>query len=355
MYKSSLDGIRSFCIFFTVCNHIKGAPAFIDGSVGVDIFFALSGFLITHLLLAEEQSRGRIDLSAFYIRRLFRIAPLYYLTMLLYFVSSYLLSTQKPDFKHAGAFENSFWWLLSFNKEYQPADSPGVFGHAWTLGIEEKFYILWPLLICLLGARRNIGYAIAVALLAIGALWYLAGFSELVLRGYAGLTFGASMSMLLRHNAAVARIFAEQRLAAFALAGATLSYIALLRSESVGCNLLISFFGAILVASLWCNASQPVGRFLSVRPLAYLGKLTYSLYLIHVLVINVVLMGFARLQVPQNFYLVFLTAYAGSVACSSALHRFVEQPLIRQGKRLAGARLPETGVRASRPGHHNPS
>lgn len=89
------------------------------------------------------------------------------------------------------------------------------------------------------------------------------------------------------------------------------------------------------MASLWCNGDQRIARFLSLRPLAYAGTLTYAIYLIHVLMINVVVVVLNRLGVPHNFYLVFAASYAASVVASGLLHRAVEMPLIKVGKRLA--------------------
>lgn len=339
MYKPSLDGIRAVCIVFTLCNHIHGAPAFINGGVGVDVFFALSGFLITYLLVNEETALGRIDLKSFYIRRFFRIAPLYYLTVLLYFLSSHALATYQPGHKSTAAFDNSLWWLLTFNKEYQSAaGDPGVFGHAWTLGIEEKFYIVWPLFVHWFGTRRNVLRAGAFSLLVVCVLWCLTSFSELALRGYAGLTFGSVVSIWIHRNQAVAKLFFEKRIASVALVGIVLAYAALLRNDTVWFNLLISLFGAILVGSLWCNGNQRIGSFLSLAPIAGVGKLTYAIYLTHVLVINVVVLLFRALNIPENFYVVFLAAYAGSILFASALHYLIERPLMRFGKRLASSR-----------------
>src|SRR4051794_24109290 len=83
-YCPALDGIRAFCIVFTILNHVPGRHWFLDGTVGVDAFFPLSGWLITWLLLEERAKRGTLDLGAFYLRRIFRIVPLYYLTIAIY-------------------------------------------------------------------------------------------------------------------------------------------------------------------------------------------------------------------------------------------------------------------------------
>lgn len=113
-YRSELDGIRSICIIFTICNHLPDPPKFINGSIGVDIFFALSGWLITSLLLQEQSRTATIDIWSFYIRRIFRIVPLYALTVAAYGLAVLLIPAERPEFASA------FWYLISFNREYLP-------------------------------------------------------------------------------------------------------------------------------------------------------------------------------------------------------------------------------------------
>src|SRR5664279_272754 len=117
-YRAELDGIRAICIIFTVCNHIHGTPRFIDGSEGVDIFFALSGWLITWLLLAECSTCEGTNLIGFYIRRVFRIMPLYYLTLLLYFCAALTVTVTKRDGNDLADFQRAFLYLVTFNSEY---------------------------------------------------------------------------------------------------------------------------------------------------------------------------------------------------------------------------------------------
>jgi len=140
-YRPELDGVRAVCILFTVANHMPGAPPFINGSVGVDIFFALSGFLITTLLIAEKNETGSVKLNSFYVRRIFRIMPLYFLTIFLYILAACANSMLLHRSDELMDVLKAFPLLLTFNGEYR-LDNFG-FGHAWTLGIEEKFYLQW--------------------------------------------------------------------------------------------------------------------------------------------------------------------------------------------------------------------
>jgi peptidoglycan/LPS O-acetylase OafA/YrhL len=151
-YAPQLDGLRALCIAFTILNHIGPHPQFLNGSVGVDVFFALSGFLITSLLVGETGTTGGICLGCFYLRRFFRIAPLYYLTFALYAVSTYVLYWSRIDALRWPEFKAAAPAVFLFMGEYRPDAAGTLFGHSWTLGIEEKYYIAWPWL--LLGLQR---------------------------------------------------------------------------------------------------------------------------------------------------------------------------------------------------------
>jgi peptidoglycan/LPS O-acetylase OafA/YrhL len=119
----------------------------VNGTVGVDVFFALSGWLITWLLLEEMRSAGAIDLKAFYIRRFFRIVPLYYFTIVVYAAAAALFFLATASSAKIQELREAIAYLLTFNSEYRSSEAGTVFGHAWTLGIEEKFYVVWPALI----------------------------------------------------------------------------------------------------------------------------------------------------------------------------------------------------------------
>ena len=120
--------------------HLSGpAPMFAGGWLGVHMFFVLSGFLITTLLLREEETTGRISLLGFWVRRIFRIAPAYYAA----FLGSYLLLRWGGVWEAAGGPE-ALRYFLTFNPEFSPSFIN--FEQAWTIGIEQKFYLVWPLL-----------------------------------------------------------------------------------------------------------------------------------------------------------------------------------------------------------------
>ncbi|MER8506720.1 acyltransferase [Mesorhizobium sp. M0894] len=347
-YHPALDGVRAICIIFTVANHLPHMPAFINGTVGVDIFFALSGWLITWLLMSERESTGSISLRSFYIRRAFRILPLYYVTVLLYGIAAVASIYVKHDRSDMGDYINSFWFMVSMNSEYKPDASGNIFGQSWTIGIEEKFYILWPFLLVLSARWPRVSTVLAVvcpvALIAMGE-----GTSYL-LRGYVGLGFGAGFAVAAFHAEKV-RVFLLHRVTPYAaLAAIVAAYgFGTFITRATCWNLAISFNAAILIGALWLKPDREIGRLLSFAPLASVGRLTYAVYLTHVLVANVCVMAFQKLHFSPHWAVSFSFAYLASLAAAYVLHRLVEKPLIAVGR--ATASRPPRSIGSAAPDH----
>ena len=188
-YFAPLDGLRAVSILLVITAHATD-PLFtpLHGAVGVTIFFVISGYLITTLLVREEERRGHIRIKAFYIRRAFRILPLYYLTLAAYVVLIGILHLQ------AGA--SSVWhslpWYLTYQNDLAP-NGAGIFGQSWSLAVEEKYYLLWPLVFVIPMLRRHrltVAGSLA-ALTALASLWsataYFAIYTPILLGCTVGL------------------------------------------------------------------------------------------------------------------------------------------------------------------------
>ena len=163
----SLDGIRGIAILMVLGAHLtvtSGFPTSIligwnhvfNGPLGVRIFFVLSGFLITHLLLREESSSGTIFLKNFYIRRALRILPVYLAFLL---VLAAIAATTQVRIPVAG-------WIssLTFTKNYWGAQ--WIDGHLWSISVEEQFYVLWPIALCRLRPRGRLASSMVLIVLA---------------------------------------------------------------------------------------------------------------------------------------------------------------------------------------------
>ncbi|MBN8736667.1 MAG: acyltransferase [Xanthomonadales bacterium] len=165
----SLDGFRAVSILMVLCGHLGGTRGFpltasaIShwtgdlGALGVQVFFVISGFLITSLLMSERQQTGTISLKNFYLRRVLRIFPASYTLILMLLVATLLgwLDLTARDFIFAS----------TYTVNYYP-HHPWQIGHLWSLSVEEQFYLLWPLALLLLRERR--GLLLAIAAIFIG-------------------------------------------------------------------------------------------------------------------------------------------------------------------------------------------
>jgi peptidoglycan/LPS O-acetylase OafA/YrhL len=171
---AGLDGLRAFAVTLVVASHVglvesrwwqdSGAGRFLNAQVGVEVFFVLSGLLITRLLFAERQRTGRLDFPAFYLRRVLRIFPVYFaaiaFTMVLVAVGLYRMGGSALAFAMTYAMNFAPW----------KATDP-TFSHFWSLAVEEHFYFVWPVLVGLASGRPRWAAAIAAAGIAAMAWW----------------------------------------------------------------------------------------------------------------------------------------------------------------------------------------
>jgi len=176
----SLDGLRAFSIALVCIGHVAGtvgAPEFLTplhnlGNFGVKIFFVISGFLITYLLLIEHEKNGRIDMKQFYIRRTFRLFPAFYTFIACMAAAHYLgwIELWEGDLFHAATYTMNYhhersWWL----------------NHTWSLAVEEQFYLIWPLLLLLIGrvkAKHVAIFVVCFVPLIRAVMWFVFDASE---------------------------------------------------------------------------------------------------------------------------------------------------------------------------------
>lgn len=282
-HRPQMDGLRFFAflgIFLLHCNSGK----FPAGHLGVPLFFVLSGFLITRILLRNEGDSLAGDLGIFYARRALRIFPLYYATLIVLLACGQLA---RP------------WLAFLYLYNYGIYFHQGFFGgngHFWTLAVEEQFYLLFPLILLATPARRR-GMMLA-GLVAACAV------SRLVMEWaspnpYTFMTLNAAGEYLVAGAIAgyldVARPGVAGSRARFALAAGLSVLVAFWQSgwwlgapwlAPVKPEIAALAF-ALLIWELW-RARGPVAALLGARPLAYLGKVSYGCYVLHVYAIHYV-------------------------------------------------------------------
>jgi peptidoglycan/LPS O-acetylase OafA/YrhL len=334
----SLDGLRAVSIGLVLLAHLVGTRSFplgvgsthvlALGELGVHVFFVISGFLITRLLLDELGSRGSISLSDFYFRRTMRIFPAYYVFLLVLAVLAWLGLVQlaSRDMAHA----------LTYTSNYYSARSWFV-GHTWSLSVEEQFYLLWPALIVMAGRRRALwlaALAVALAPMIRTASWELMRASgdgighrfETVADAIAiGCVLAGTRDWL--HQQPWYRRLLESGLfvvvPCLGLAGSQLS------DHPVAHFLIgISVMNLSIAATLdWCVTfgSGRVGRVLNWAPLAFVGTISYSLYLWQQLFLN------RTSDAPTAAFPLNL-----ALACAAALASYylIERPALRLRRRL---------------------
>ncbi len=259
------------------------------GEMGVRVFFVISGFLITSLLLAEQQRRGAISLAKFYYRRALRIFPAFYVLIA---VVAVLAVTGQLELKH-----NDLLAAVTYTTNYHP-DRAYTLNHLWSLAVEEQFYLLWPAVLAFAGRRRGIWIAATFAVLVpLGRAATLQGYLpgiELIGSSFHTVADAIAVGCVLAGLRS--RLEASSRymrllgspLVAFGLVAIVLFSTTTERWPSVDFVMLPLSNVAIALIIHWAlrHHLSPVGRLLNAAPVAYVGTLSYSLYLWQQLFLN---------------------------------------------------------------------
>lgn len=291
-YRSEIDGLRAVAVIPVLLFH-AGFGAFAGGFVGVDVFFVISGYLITTIIVDQMQT-GRFSLWTFYERRARRILPALFLVVLCCMPVAYvlLLPGDMKDFAQSAFYVSIFASNIFFWREsgyFATAAELQPLLHTWSLAVEEQFYILFPLF--LLAAwrfgRRAIIWTLVLCLVVslAAAQWGAynkptAAFFLLPTRAWE-LLIGALAAFYLRHNRISTPTWLNNTLSAFGLA-AILAAVFLFDKETPFPSLyaLLPTLGTLLII-LFALPGTVVQKVLSLRLLVGIGLISYSLYLWH--------------------------------------------------------------------------
>jgi peptidoglycan/LPS O-acetylase OafA/YrhL len=277
----SLDGLRALSILAVVWHHTvpSGLPPALShaGAHGVTLFFAISGFLITTLLLAERARTGMVDLLAFYIRRALRIFPLYYLVLAVYVVAVALL---ERDAAARQAFFHHLPYFATYTSNFFVAlEGRTIFYFAWSLATEEQFYLLWPPLLVWAGVARS-AWPLGLLVAACAVDGFM-GSNTLAVVPLA-LVGGAMMAIALRHPRGWAWLHPV-----LGAPGAPLAWAAVLVWAAVADVAPTVHLAATgLVGACVLRESHALSGVLQWRPLVHLGVVSYGIYLLHMLCKN---------------------------------------------------------------------
>ena len=311
-YRPDIQGLRAIAVLLVLFGHF-GVPGFTGGFIGVDVFFVLSGYLITRLLLREQTSTGRIQYVRFISRRLKRLLPTLLLVMLsvslvaLVVLSEYEARIQSGSFAYAVTWTSNFFFALSNFDYFSPLQARDLYLHTWSLGVEEQFYLVWPILILsahslLLrnakpaNTRRRMGLilaGVALASLALSLYWSrtnaLLAFYSMPTRAWQ-FALGAFVTLFLRDYARSA-VASEYR--AGPVPNSVIAWLGMILI--VGSAMVLhrqlhypgyyALFPSIGAALIIAAAHRPdatgVHEVLTNRYVVWVGDRSYSIYLWH--------------------------------------------------------------------------
>jgi peptidoglycan/LPS O-acetylase OafA/YrhL len=352
-----LDGLRAFAVVTVMIFHMFIDHVMLGGYLGVDVFFVLSGFLITSLLVGEWEKHGGVHFGYFYARRALRLLPALIAVVVLGTVAV-LAFDQLSTFRHGTL--TSIPWCLFFIENWRRAlpqvsastAAVGLFGHTWSLSIEEQFYLIWPpTLVFLLsrwkGAKHRQHLALAMFGLAlIEMVWrFVVDYGPSgVSRAYFGtdthsdgLLIGSAVALWLStESARYLRQSLLLKVAAF-VGCVTLSGLVLASDNyrpwgswlSIS---LVNVFTGIIIVAVVCSRVPFFGRILSWRFVTWTGKRSYGLYLWHYPIYQI----FSVFQLPGSHHRVetYVAEFVVSFVVAGLSWRYLEAPLNRYRKKF---------------------
>ncbi|MGW3893001.1 acyltransferase family protein [Micromonospora chokoriensis] len=327
----ALDGLRAVAAIMVFAFHYGGPSwKWLTGWIGVHLFFVLSGFLITTLLLREEHRYGKVSLRAFYLRRFFRIMPVYLLVLFLTWGLARLNGT-------ADAVERLMAYYLLLLNDFMPADAPYL--HSWTIGIEQKFYLFWPAIAFVLvtaAFRRRLALTAGLILLLIAMIPPDIAWLSWPIH-YVAILLGCLVAVVMHHprGFAVFRplthpVTATAVIVLFAAFHCTVQYWPV----RFGQEALIGTYAAAAAVLLPALLSRSVlASGLGLRPLVFVGERSYSMYLIQSIAARAAIGLLPALGGHSTG--LFLGAVVVALIAADVLYRWVELPMIELGRRLA--------------------
>lgn len=349
----SLDGIRALSIIIVLIGHaghtmstaIFGSVFFrlvANSGLGVRIFFVISGYLITTLLLKERDKMGTIDIKDFYLRRIFRIFPVFYLYIIvvimlkLFFVNDIFTDYSLP------AFASIYLWNYQSLLHAAIPNENGYwfFGHFWTLSMEEQFYLLWPLLFIMLKPvslkKVVIGIIVMMPFIRIATYFLMPNsrgqIGMMLQTGGDSILFGC-LGALIENGGGFKEKWMKFIENNYIIIASTIFLFILSPLLSIhfkGSYDLLFGIGLnnvfIMILIFWCiYIPSKFANFLNAKPLMHIGVLSYSLYIWQQLFLTDIYTSWVN-RFPQNLLLVFVTATVSYYA--------IEKPILGLKKRV---------------------
>lgn len=331
----SLDGLRALAVFAVVAYHAD-LPLTIGGYIGVDVFFVLSGVLITTLLMREKARFGFISLKLFYLRRALRLFPAVIVvsavTALAWWLVPFAPLRSETLWGTVAAVTYLSSWVRAFD-----ISTLAYMGHTWSLAVEEAFYVVWPLaIIGFYRIRANIRNLV-IAAAVVGILYRLAAptlFGWSSERIYNApdtraeqILIGCALAVILGKSAIrVPFVYALASGAVLAAAAMFVPLDSVLYSQ--GGSTIIGLAAAVVIAHLWTDTESPLARLLRWTPLVWVGRRSYGIYLWHRPIFGLLFGAGLPLPVLAALGLVL------TLAIPAFSFKYIEEPLLRVKDRM---------------------
>ncbi len=337
----ALDAVRGIAACLVVFAHILGPLKL--GATGVLIFFVLSGFLITWLLLRELERTGEISIHNFYVRRTLRIFPAFYVFWVVCVVVAHVTHA---SFSWAEAIA-SFFYMGDYYTAIHPSHAHQIMGITWSLGVEEKFYLLWPAIFVML--RKDLRKLLRVALFLTGFIWLYRTLACIYLHlpvdyllysfdsRFADILLGCSFALALKLGLLEPVLAAAVRIKAFPLWLTAVLVSLTILEHHMSVRLFYIFalpLSTVVVATLLVQLifkADAFGyRWLEHPVLRFVGRISYSLYLYHIVVIRSVEHLFPHLRLRWAYLLMWV----GSFVAAYMSYTLIERPFLRLKSRF---------------------
>jgi peptidoglycan/LPS O-acetylase OafA/YrhL len=346
VHLAALDGLRGLALLGVLLFHADGALP--GGYLGVDLFFVLSGYLITSLLLREHRDTGGIDLYGFWVRRCRRLVPALLSLMPVvaiygrFFARADELQALRNEALATLGYVANWYGIFSHRSYWQLFAAPSPLEHTWSLAIEEQFYIVWPLLAAVLlkrgGARAMLVLSLLLGLVSVGAMLLLFSPAD-TSRVYLGtdtrmvaVLVGAALATLLPPGTSLPRARVRQldALGVVAACGLAVAWVRLSGTSAFlyrGGLWLTELGVLVLIACAVMDRQSVVARVLSLPPLRLLGTVSYGVYLWH-WPVNVFV---TSERVHLHGVGLQVLRFAITFAIAGVSYRLLERPIRRYG------------------------
>jgi peptidoglycan/LPS O-acetylase OafA/YrhL len=329
-YRPELDGLRALSIAAVVAFHYEHRVR--GGYLGVTVFFVLSAYLITGLLATERRNRGTVDLPAFYARRALRLYPALIVVVVVGLIVATIVG--HPETSNQNLFIAAGASLVYVNDFAYALGHPSAwFDPTWSLGVEEQFYLAWPVLL-IFALRRFSPASIGRACVAVGLA---TGVGYLAIRPALGFnwTYSSPIGWVMALTVGCGLWFLKPRVPRWLAGAAALVLLVLIflapSNEHVSSYQGPQQIAVIAAAILIAHLAVAESRLMRSRALVWTGRRSYGIYLIHIPVLLALLRGIPAGPRPLHN----LVAIPLSVVLAALSYRYVEQPFLRLKRRFA--------------------